>query len=65
MTAYCACSTVFRDIAVEARPEVFPRNKVFDALVAKKARRGVFVMLPEDLLPRTILVQYVEHVAVI
>ncbi len=65
LAAYCARSTVFRDVAVEARPEVFPSNKVFSALVAKVARRGVVVMLPEYLLPRAALVWYVEQAAVV
>ncbi len=63
--AYCARSTVFRNVAVEARREVFPSNKVFSPLVAKIAHRGVIVMLPEDLLPRAALVRYVEQAAVV
>ncbi len=65
LAAYCTRSTVFRNVVVEAQPEVFPSNKVFSALVTKMARRGMIVMLLEDLLPRASLVRYVEQAEVV
>jgi hypothetical protein len=52
LVTYCAGGAVFHDVAMEARSEVFPGDKVRSALVTKMACRGVVVMLPEDILPQ-------------
>ncbi len=65
LAACCTGSAVFQDVAVEAWPEVLPGDQVVSTVIAKMARRGVVVMLPEYLLPCAALVWHLEPAAIV